>query len=100
MASVANDSGGRRRAPIRARADGQRHAIRLGKVSKRDAEAVKFRVEQLVAAKHTGNAVERDTARWVAELSAPLADKLARVGLIPFREEQVKATLGPFLRVP
>ena len=74
--------------------DGKRPTIRLGKVSLRVAEAVKFRVEQLLAAKLTRHAVDAGTARWVAELPDALANKLAAVGLLPKRES---ATLGLFL---
>ena len=93
MASIARDKGGKRRILFVA-PDGRRPTIRLGKVSQRMAEAVKFRVEQLLAAKLTGHAVEADTARWMAELPGALADKLAKVGLLPKRES---AMLGTFL---
>ena len=75
MASVANDPGGLRRI-LFVDAKGDRKAIRLGKVSQRTAEAVKFRVEQLLEAKLTNHAVHADTARWVAELQPAMADKL------------------------
>ena len=92
MASIANDPGGRRRILFVA-PDGKRPTIRLGKVSRRAAEAVKFRVEQLLAAKLTGHAIEADTARWVAELDPTMADKLAAVGLIPKRGLPVAQTI-------
>ena len=78
--------------------DGKRRAIRLGKVSQRNAEQVKFRIERLLEAKLTGHAIDADTARWIAELEEQLADKLARVDLIPKPEPQAVAKLGPFLR--
>ena len=96
MASIANDPGGRRRILFVA-PDGRRPTIRLGKVSQRAAEAVKFRVEQLLAAKLTGHAVEADTARWVADLGPAMAKKLAQAGLIPNREAKAVATLEPFI---
>ena len=96
MASISKDPNGRRRILFVA-PDGKRKTIRLGKVSQRAAEAVKYRVEQLLAAKLTGHALEADTARWMAGLESALADKLARVGLIPSRKDQAVATLGPFL---
>jgi len=96
MASIAKDLGGQRRL-LFVGPDKKRRTIRLGKVSQRMAEAVKFRVEQLLAAKLTGHAIDADTARWVADLPDALADKLARVGLIPKRETEVTTTLGPFL---
>ena len=54
-------------------------------------------MEQLLAAKLTGDAIEADTAAWVAKLEQVMAEKLARVGLIPSRASQAAAILGPFL---
>lgn len=96
MASISRDPNGTRRV-LFVDSDGSRKAIRLGKVSQRSAEAVKFRVEQLLAAKLTGNAIETDTAAWLADLAAAMADKLSRAGLIPKREDAAAATLGAFL---
>ena len=96
MASIAKDKNGTRRILFVA-PDGRRPAIRLGKVSQRAAEAVKFRVEQLLAAKLTGHALEADTAGWLNDLEPAMADKLARVGLIPKPEGKESASLGPFL---
>jgi len=96
MASIAKDPGGQRRL-LFVGPDKKRRTIRLGKVSQRMAEAVKFRVEQLLAAKLTGHAIDADTARWVANLPDALADKLARVGLILKREPETSTTLGVFL---
>ena len=62
MASIAQDGGGRRRIQFVAK-DGKRRAIRLGKVSQRQAEAVKVKVEQLNVASITGHAVDEETAR-------------------------------------
>ncbi len=76
---------------------GKRKAIRLGKVSQRTAEQVKFRVERLLEAKLTGHSLDADMARWVADLPGPLADKLARVRLIPKRELALAATLERFI---
>ena len=64
MASVSRDAGGKRRILFVA-PDGKRKAIRLGKVSQRTAEQVKFRIEQLLEAKLTGYAVDADTAQWI-----------------------------------
>lgn len=96
MASIARDKNGTRRILFVA-PDGKRPTIRLGKVSQRAAEAVKFRVEQLLAAKLTGHAVEADTARWIADLEPMMADKLTRVGLIPKPEAKASATLQQFI---
>ncbi len=97
MASISRDPGGRKRIQFVA-ADESRKTIRLGKVSQRSAETIKYRVEQLVESQVLNRPMEADLAQWVKELEAPLAKKLARVGLIPKPEEKARATLGPFLR--
>jgi hypothetical protein len=94
MASIAKDPGGRRRILFVA-PDRKRKTIRLGKVSQRTAESVKLRVEHLVAAAIHGHALDAETARWLADIPDELANKLARVGLVPKREQ---AVLGPYLR--
>jgi hypothetical protein len=55
MASIGNDPGGRRRI-LFVDIDSKRRTIRLGKMAKRQAEAIKVRVEHLVAAKISGTA--------------------------------------------
>lgn len=97
MASISNDPGGKRRISF-ILPNGDRKAIRLGKVSQRTAEGIKYRVEQLVEALHYKHPVEGDLAQWVANLEPSLAQKLARVGLIPNPEAKPATTLGPFLR--
>jgi len=74
--------------------DGKRKSIRLGKMPLRIAEALKVKVEQLVAAQITGHAPDDETARWVANLESTMSGKLEAAGLIVQRE---KATLGGFL---
>lgn len=96
MASITKESNGRKTIQF-VGTDNKRRSIRLGKVSQRVAEAVKMRVEHLLAAKVTGHPLDADTARWVAELPDDLEDKLVRVGLITARAVQPEAPLGPFL---
>ena len=63
--------------------DGKRKTIRLGKVNRRIAEAVKVHIEQLIAAR-MGNHIPNDqTTRWLASLDESLLEKLAAAGLIP-----------------
>ena len=65
MASISRDRNGRR--DIRfVRSDGTRPKIRLGKVTQKQAEAVKVHVERLIASTITGHVVDDETARWVA----------------------------------
>ena len=96
MASIVNDPGGRKRV-LFVDPSGDRKAIRLGKVSQRAAETVKFRVEQLLAAKLTGHPLEADTSGWIADLEPAMAVKLARVGLILKTEAKPAVTLGEHL---
>jgi len=96
MASIANDAGGLKRIQF-VDGDGERKTIRLGKVSMRAAEAVKGRVEKLLAAKLTGHGLEANMAHWVADLEPTLAEKLMRVGLIPKTKPEEIITLGEHL---
>ena len=92
MASICNDSGGRKRILFVAK-DGRRRAIRLGKVAKRLAESIKLRVEALNAASIAGHAVDDATSQWLAGLDDVMLSKLAAVGLTPERDSE---TLGAF----
>ena len=96
MASIANDPGGRKRI-LFITPDGDRKAIRLGKVSRRSAEGIKYRVEQLLECLMLKRPMEADLAGWVTNLEPPLAQKLARVGLIPKPDAQPGGTLGTFI---
>lgn len=63
--------------------NGKRPTIRLGRVSQRTAEGIKYRVEQLLESLQFHRPMEPDLIEWVKGLESPLAKKLARVGLIP-----------------
>ena len=86
MASVYIRNNGRAEIQFKA-ADGMRRTIRLGKMSKRDAERLGHRIEELNAAAMAGESLPPKLARWVSELSPALADKLADATLIPRRRE-------------
>lgn len=93
MASITNRKNGSKAIQFVA-PDGTRKTVTLGKASKRTAETLKFRIEQLLTAAMTNDTIDRDTARWVSELDSRMADKLANVGLIASRE---RATLAAFI---
>src|SRR5687767_10017633 len=97
MASIARDKNGTRRILFVA-PDGKRPTIRLGKVSQRTAEGIKYRVEQLLEALHYKHPVEGELAQWVTDLETDLAKKLARAGLIASPEAKPAATLAAFLK--
>ena len=94
MASIGTDPNGHRRILFVA-GDGKRKTVRLGKVSQRQAEAFRVRLEVLVGRRITGT-LDDETARWVAALDDASHGKLAAVGLVPSRERSA-TTLGAFL---
>jgi integrase len=94
MASLSTSSkNGEKRVRFKA-LDGQRKSIRLGRLSRKDAEIVRNYVGRLETAQQIGNPVDADTLNWLNRISDWLHIKLAQVGLIPHRE---KATLAAFL---
>ncbi len=97
MASIARDKNGTRRILFVA-PDGRRPTIRLGKVSQRTAEGIKYRVEQLLESLQFNRSMEAELAQWVMDLEPPLAKKLAAIGLIPNPEAKPTATLAAFLK--
>lgn len=73
--------------------DGTRRHVSLGRVNKRYAEAIKVRVEDLVAAKIHRHPPTDDTTRWVKALDDRLHAKLAAVGLVAARDTAAVAGL-------
>ena len=96
MASITKDATGKRRIQFVA-PDGTRKTIYLGKTSNRVAEAIKVRVERIAAAKESHSGLDRETAKWVADLDEKLARKLVRVGLIDSPEHKAMPTLEAHL---
>ena len=71
-------------------AENERKTIYLGKVSKKDAQAVKLRVEELLSCKFCGTSPDRNTLEWVASISLVLRTKLSNHGLIDVGNLPVK----------
>ncbi len=92
MASISRDPGGQRRILFVAQ-DGSRKAIRLGKVPQRDAETIKRRVEQLIAAKWLNVPVDNNLASWLTGIGDDLHQKLSNVGLVEPRKAIMLAGL-------
>jgi integrase len=93
MASVVNDSGGRKRIQFTGH-DGKRQTIRLGKMDRKSAQSFRLRVERLAGAKCAGERADTATLRWVGTLGDVMAAKLAAAGLI---EPRQAADLGPWI---
>ncbi|MCA9070446.1 MAG: hypothetical protein KDA84_16050 [Planctomycetaceae bacterium] len=96
MASTSKQKNGRRTIQFNAES-GKRHSIRLGKISQRNAESIKTRVERILEAQFGGQALEADTAQWLGEIDDSLHSKLAKVGLVEAREQKAVQALGVFL---
>jgi hypothetical protein len=76
MASISSGKNGHRTVQF-VDIEKKRRSIRLGKMSKREADTVKSRIERLLAAKISGCSWDNETAKWVAALPEEFADKLA-----------------------
>ena len=73
--------------------DGRRRSLRLGKISEREANSIKFRVESILET-NRNESVDDDTAAWLASRDDRMAAKLARVGLTAKRpSSQLEAFL-------
>jgi integrase len=95
MASISTAPGGSRTLQFVAK-DGRRKSIRLGKVSLREAEEIKRRVERLAAAQAANLSLDNETAQWLAGIGNDLAAKLAAAGLVAGRQA-AHSRLGPFI---
>src|SRR5579884_2692460 len=95
MASIGTDPNGYRRILFVAR-DGSRKTIRIGKTTRRQAEAFKVKVEQLIAAAVLGHPPDEETSRWLAERDDLIHARLAAVGLVKSRRT-VNMTLDQML---
>jgi len=93
MASITTNKKGRRTIQF-FDAGRKRRSVFLGKCSKRQAEAVKVKIESLISSQITGQPLDDETARWVTNVGEKLADKLANAGLIAPR---MSHRLAPFL---
>lgn len=93
MASIARDPNGRRRIQFLA-PDGKRKTIRLGKISQRNAESFKLRVELILTSLTLQNGLDGETARWIVELDDATHAKLAKVGLVEPRAERSQTLEG------
>ena len=93
MASITREPNGRKTIQFVA-SDEKRRSIRLGKVSLKQAQAVKLKVEDLLASSITGSTPWRETSEWLADLDDGLHDKLASVGLV---QRRGRSTLAAFI---
>ena len=98
MASISHDGNGSRRILFLQqceRAEG--YSARLGKVTKRDAESFKCKLESLLSAKLMGNSPDRETSLWLSTLDDDLHAKLVAYELVEPRLQQGMPTLVEFV---
>jgi hypothetical protein len=93
MASVIDDPNGRRRIQFNP-PNAKRKTIHLGKIDRKSADAIARHVEDLVAAKISGQPVPARTATWVAEIGDKLRKKLTKVGLVEGKDPAKVLTIG------
>jgi integrase len=68
--------------------DGRRRTLRLGKANQRAADAMKIRVETLLAAAASRTPLDNETATWLGSIDDKLHDRMARVGLVAGRKQR------------
>ena len=78
--------------------DEKRYPVRLGKVTKKQADGAKGYIEDLLACEQTGEAPSRATADWVSRLSPVVRKRIEKTGLIEPQEQRERLTLGEWLR--
>ncbi len=71
--------------------------VYLGKMPERDADAIRRRVESIVAAKSAHDPLDSDVLEWLRKIGDDLAAKLAKAGLISPRNGGGNSTLGKYL---
>ncbi len=82
MASIITERNGRRTIQLSEGEHTKRPKIRLGKVTKREAESVRSHIEGILRAKRTGSAFSSATADWIAKLPSADRKRLEKLGLI------------------
>ncbi len=97
MASVSTSKTGLRK--IQFALNGKRPIVRLGRISKKRADAICAKIEAIVEARLSRSALDDETSKWLGQISEVLAKRLAAVALIAPREkQQADATkLGEFI---
>ena len=93
MASIITERNGRKLIQLSEGEHAQRPKIRLGKVTKREAETVRSHIEGILRAKQTGSAFSSATADWIANLPSALRKRLEKLSLI----DRVEALDSPTL---
>ena len=99
MATLLNRGNGRRAIQFE-NLDGRRKTLGLGKCPAKTADAIKTKVEAILASRFAQESFDPETARWIATLADSLHERLAEYGLVESRQARNKSavlTLSDFL---
>jgi integrase len=97
MATIAHDKKSGHRGIQFTGLDAKRRVVRLGKVTKKQAESAKGYIEDLLACKTTGSAPQPRTAEWIIGLPVVVRKRLARVRLLASCKSLIAPTLKEWL---
>ncbi len=98
MASVVMENEGRRLIQLSEGEHPDRPKIRLGKVTKREAESVRVHIENLLRAKMTGSPIPPATAAWLSNIPEVLRLRLERSELVEPSERRTCPTLAEWVK--
>ncbi|MDB5320023.1 MAG: hypothetical protein JWN40_1654 [Phycisphaerales bacterium] len=85
MASISRDKNTRLVRILVIGSDGKRRAIRVGKLTAKQAEGIKVKVEALVHTSITRQAPDAEVSHWLTDVDDVLYNKLAAAGLVEAR---------------
>lgn len=74
-----------------------RRTLRLARLPKKELEKIGRRIELLVVAKISGEPLDPETARWLAETGDQLRDKLVKLELCNPKQRRPQRQLGEFV---
>ncbi len=98
MASIVTGKNGRRLIQFTGLDGRTRPKIRLGKVTKKQAQSARSFVEDLLASKITGDPLRPTTMEWIAGVPKALRDRLETVGLVKAKEQAECPTLAVWVQ--
>ena len=97
MASLVTEKDGRRLIQLSPSEHPDRPKIRIGKVSKRDAETVRVHIEKLLRANMTGSTMPPATAAWMAGIPESLRSRLQKFGIIESSKQKIYPTIAEWV---
>ena len=95
MATLFTERSGSRR--IQFRFDGRRRSLRLGKVTQRQAESVRVKIEGIIAANQSNLPMDGETSAWIGGISDELHERLAQVGMVKAKSPVADRRIGAFI---